>query len=215
MTTTDKIKKEAIILLILLAPIIAMLMMLDKLPAQLPMHWNIDNQVDRMGSRWELPLFNAGLYALLLILPWIDPRRRNYSAFSGPYYNIRLILTLFFSTLSGAIIAYAAGVEMNIGKVVQVGVILLITVLSNYFINLKPNWFVGIRTPWTMESEKVWRKTHRLASKLGFWGGILSLALSFLLSGKWQVGLLIAYAIFFSIVPAVYSYVIFRRESGN
>ncbi len=212
MNSTEKIKREAILLAILIAPLFAMLIIWNKLPEQLPMHWNIDNQVDRMGSRWEMLLMNAGLYVLLLILPWIDPRRKNYSAFSGPYYNIRIILTLFFSTLSACIIAYAAGAEMNISKIVQIGVILLFTVLSNYFINLKPNWFIGIRTPWTMESEMVWRKTHRFASKLGFWGGLATLAVSFFISGTWLVVSLIVYIVFFAIIPAFYSYFLFRKE---
>ncbi|MEM1515464.1 MAG: SdpI family protein [Candidatus Bathyarchaeia archaeon] len=30
----------------------------------------------------------------------------------------------------------------------------------------KRNWFIGIRTPWTLSSDRVWEKTHRLGGKL-------------------------------------------------
>lgn len=28
------------------------------------------------------------------------------------------------------------------------------------------NWFIGIRTPWTLSSERVWDKTHKIGAKL-------------------------------------------------
>jgi len=32
--------------------------------------------------------------------------------------------------------------------------------------NAKRNWFIGIRTPWTLSSEIVWERTHRIGGKL-------------------------------------------------
>jgi len=39
----------------------------------------------------------------------------------------------------------------------------------------KQNWFVGIRTPWTLSSEKVWQKTHKIGGKLFKICGIIAL----------------------------------------
>jgi uncharacterized membrane protein len=39
----------------------------------------------------------------------------------------------------------------------------------------KFNWFVGIRTPWTLSSEVVWDRTHRLGGKLFKICGIFAL----------------------------------------
>ncbi len=32
--------------------------------------------------------------------------------------------------------------------------------------NSKRNWFIGLRTPWTLSSDMVWEKTHKLGAKL-------------------------------------------------
>ena len=54
---------------------------------------------------------------------------------------------------------------------------LLFVLMGNYLSTVKLNYFVGVRTPWTLESARVWAKTHRLAGKLFFWGGLLAAAL--------------------------------------
>ena len=37
------------------------------------------------------------------------------------------------------------------------------------------NWFIGIRTPWTLSSEEVWKKTHKLGGRLLKISGIVAL----------------------------------------
>jgi uncharacterized membrane protein len=73
----------------------------------------------------------------------------------------------------------------------------------------KRNWFIGIRTPWTMSSDSVWNKTHKLGGKLFRAAGILSF-----------VGIVLYdYAIIFILVPVIsfsvllvaYSYVEYRK----
>lgn len=44
---------------------------------------------------------------------------------------------------------------------------------------IKPNYFIGIRTPWALESEAVWNKTHRLGGKVFIAMGILSMRTAF------------------------------------
>ena len=77
--------------------------------------------------------------------------------------------------------------------------------------NAKRNWFIGIRTPWTLSSDVVWDKTHRIGGKLFKAAGIIAL-----------LGALIPqYAIFFILVPVisivafsfVYSYVEYSRQN--
>ena len=60
---------------------------------------------------------------------------------------------------------------------------LLFAFLGNYFKTIKPNYFIGIRTPWTLENEEVWKKTHLIGGKLWFVGGLL-MALTFVLPNE-------------------------------
>jgi uncharacterized membrane protein len=39
----------------------------------------------------------------------------------------------------------------------------------------KRNWFIGIRTPWTLSSDKVWEKTHKIGGKLFKIAGIIAI----------------------------------------
>jgi len=72
------------------------------------------------------------------------------------------------------------------------------------------NWFIGIRTPWTLSSEKVWDKTHKIGGRLFKIAGIIAIG-----------GILFQnYAIFFIIVPillaaiysVVFSYIEYQKE---
>jgi uncharacterized membrane protein len=74
----------------------------------------------------------------------------------------------------------------------------------------KKNWFVGIRTPWTLSSENVWEKTHKIGAKLFKAAGITAL-----------LGVLApAYSFFFILGPilaaslylVLYSYLEYRKE---
>ena len=40
---------------------------------------------------------------------------------------------------------------------------------------MERNWFIGIRTPWTLSSERVWKKTNWLAGKLFRIAGIIAI----------------------------------------
>jgi uncharacterized membrane protein len=52
------------------------------------------------------------------------------------------------------------------------GISLFFALLGNYLTTVQPNYFIGIRTPWALESDIVWFKTHRLVGRLFFGGGL-------------------------------------------
>jgi uncharacterized membrane protein len=79
--------------------------------------------------------------------------------------------------------------------------------------NAKRNWFIGIRTPWTMSSDKVWDKTHKIGGKLFKIAGVFTLLAIFFES----------FAVFFIVVPVisisiytiVYSYFEYKKENSH
>jgi uncharacterized membrane protein len=88
---------------------------------------------------------------------------------------------------------------------------ILFVVIGNLLGKVTRNFFVGIRTPWTLASEEVWYRTHRLAGKLFVAAGLVVAATSFLRWSVWPIMISIGLA---SLVPVVYSYVIYRRLEG-
>ncbi|KUO73507.1 MAG: hypothetical protein APF77_12180 [Clostridia bacterium BRH_c25] len=69
------------------------------LPDRVPSHWNIYGQIDGYSSRFfgafGLPLMNIGLYVLFLITPYLDPKKKNYKAFEGSYWILRMVMHIF------------------------------------------------------------------------------------------------------------------------
>jgi uncharacterized membrane protein len=116
----------------------------------------------------------------------------------------------FFTVLYFGTLGTALGYFGSFPSMVQLGVGALFIILGNYMGKLKHNYFMGIRTPWTLASEEVWYRTHRMAGPFWVIGGLLFIATSFLTTGLLAKTILI---IIFGIIaiPIVYSYVIFKR----
>jgi len=207
-------KKEIIFFLILMVPFFYLFLIWNKLPEQIPIHWNLGGEVDNFGSKYFLnllPLFNILIYLFLLVVPKIDPKKINFTIFSASYYKIRLTIILIITILITFVFAIAAGIEMNMPRIISIGFFLFIAIFGNYLGTIRPNYFVGIRTPWTLNNENVWRKTHFLAGKLWFWCGLLCFIISFFLTNKILYSTILIIFILIILIPILYSFIIYRK----
>ena len=202
--------------LLIVAALVLGAVVYPQLPERVASHWNYRGEVDGYSSRcwgaFGIPLLTAGIYLGMLLLPLIDPRRQNYEKFAGAYRVIKAVLVIFMTGIHLVVVLNALGFKVPVDKVVITGVSLLILVIGNYMGQFRHNYFVGIKTPWTLASEEVWRKTHRLGGRLWVAAGILGLA-GALLGGPFGGLVLVAALIIAAIFPIVYSYLEFRRLS--
>lgn len=208
----EKFRKEIPFLAIAAIPFVYLAYLWNRLPAQVPMHWDINGKIDRYGDKKELVmmlLFLTGItYLIFLVIPKIDPKQKLQNM-GNKLTNFRLILTLFMSVLS-LFILYSVQKEQSDPSFIIVIIGLLFAFLGNYFKTLKPNYFIGIRTPWTLENEAIWKSTHTLGGKLWFVGGIL-MALTFLLPNETRIYTFLGITAVITIIPVVYSYLEFRK----
>jgi uncharacterized membrane protein len=185
-----------------------------RLPERVPTHWGADGQVNGWGSPWEAvllpPAIAAGAYLILLFAPLIDPRRASYSFFGETLRFIRGALVVFVLGIHVLTLLGPLGVPISMDRVARLGVPLLFVALGNIWGRVRPNWFFGIRVPWTLDSEEVWTRTHRMAGKLWVAGGLLLLPAAFLPAGAGSVVLSSVLGALV-VAPIVYSYVIYRR----
>jgi len=209
------LKTEVWPVLILLSAIGLGLWAYPQLPEQVVSHWGFNGEANGWSSREFhaifFPILLAVMYTLFSILPKFDPNGERYKEFTGAYLAIRnLILSALFIIFAAATF-YNLGYAINIGVVVSGTIGLMMIALGNYFEKLKRNWFMGIRTPWTLSSENVWNKTHRLGGRLFMlWGLGLVLAPLFAPILAFPVlffGMIIIIAWIF-----VYSYILYRDE---
>lgn len=215
----NKYLKESLLLILAVLPFIYLAYVWKSLPDIVPTHFNIKGEADDWSSKTSLIYLTGGLqfgvYLLMLVIPYIDPKKK-IEQMGGKYYNLRFVLSLFMSVLAIYII-YVTGVgTMKDSNLLFVIIGALFAMLGNYFQTVRPNYFVGIRTPWTLENEEVWKKTHRLGGQFWMAGGILIVTLAFLLKNNSAFAVLFTVLILLmAIVPIVYSYFAFQKEKGK
>jgi uncharacterized membrane protein len=184
-----------------------------RLPATVPIHWDAGGQANGFAPRaWGaflMPVVMVGVYLLFTVIPRLSPRGFGVERF-GRVYRIFQTAILAFLLLTSVLVSWAGtGAKVPIGRAVYVGVGLLFVVLGNFLGKVTKNFFVGIRTPWTLASDEVWLRTHRLGGKLFVLAG-LGLVVCGLLGVGGPLAPLAAVALAGG-VPAVYSYLLYRR----
>jgi len=202
---------ELFILIIIIIPVAYLLAIWAELPEEVPMHWNAKGQIDRYGSKNELVglllMLNLPLYFILKYAPKIDPKKKiSESQLAG----LRLVMHLFMSALALFILYSTKQAEMSspFGIISLVG--LLFTGLGWYFTKLKPNYFIGIRTPWTLESEEVWTRTHKASAPVWMIGGIF-MAIALLIVESASVYIVLGTTLLLTIYSVGYSWWAFKN----
>lgn len=184
--------------------------------AKIPLHWNIDGNPDRFGSKFEALLVMPGMALaitlLLVLLPNLDPRRSNVEA-SAKFWNATAIsVALFLAYIHVLLVLGATGQRIDVLNGMIPALCLLFAVIGNYLSKTRSNWFAGIRTPWTLSSEYSWEKTHRWAGRL-FVGSSLATAIAWLTVGpQWAIGVLVVSLLVTSLVTIALSYVFYKQD---
>lgn len=192
-------------------------MVYPALPEEIPTHWNIQGEVDGTTPVFPgilfIPLLMIGITLLMIILPRYDPKWEAYMGFQKAYDGLILLMNLFFFLLFLITILWSLGTEVPMNQVISVLFAILMGGIAFFIRRVQPNWFAGIRTPWTMESEVVWKETHERGFRV-----FLIIALFCLLGA-----LVPEYAYLFILLPViigtiylvVYSYIIWKKEKST
>lgn len=188
------------------------------LPEIIPMHFNSKLEADRMGRRSEIwipvgVLAGAALLAFLAMqnIHRIDPKRKNAPNTSS-FNKMGAGLAIFITALNFLIIASAFKGAAAFNSFLFPLLGLMFAFLGNNMNNIKPNYFAGIRLPWTLSDDNNWRKTHHFAGKLWFWAGITLAVISLFIPGKIILPFLLTITIAISIIPAIYSWRLFKNK---
>lgn len=211
---TTKLIKELLIGGIAVAPVLYFFYLWNSLPTVIPIHFDEFGKPNNYGSRSTIALtllfLSVGTYLLLLFIPKIDPKK-NFSVFSDTFIKLRVILSVLFSALCFIIIFSVKDGELNPSYLYLV-LAVMIMLLGNYMSNIRPNYFIGVRTPWALESEENWKKTHFFTSRLWFFMGIVWAIMVFVLPDNIQLYVLISVVVVLVLLPIIYSYSIYNKK---
>ncbi|MFH1174120.1 MAG: SdpI family protein [archaeon] len=184
------------------------------LPDQTVSHWDMrGNPNGTMSKFWGaflMPIIAVALFIVFLLLPLIDPKRKNIKKFQTFFDRFILLIILFIFYIYTLSLLWNFGIAVNIGKVMIPAFAVLFFYAGVLIEHAEQNWSIGIRTPWTLSSTHVWKKTHILSGKLFKLAAIISLGGLFFASA----------AFFFVLIPVllaagisvIYSYVLFAKK---
>jgi len=208
-------KKTKIIIFLIIALSFAVgFYFYPQMPEKMASHWNAEGKVDGYISKfWGLflmPIISLVMVLLFLLIPKIDPLKENIQKFRKYFDRFIVLIMLFLLYLYLLTIFWNLGGRFNMIYTMVPALAVLFYYIGIMVENAKRNWFIGIRTPWTLSSEAVWDKTHKIGGKLFKIAALIALFGIFF--GK--------YAIFFTIIPVIlvavytfiYSYFEYQKE---
>ncbi len=185
------------------------------LPEMIPTHWNIHGEVnDYIAKPWGvymLPLISTAVSLLLLILPKISPKGFRLDAALRVYYLITLVMALFLLGLMLLMFNAALNKSFDMNVWLMAGMGGMFIIIGNFLSKVPKNFFLGIRTPWTLASDEVWYKTHRM----GAWVFIISgLAIMISALAGLSMNIILVVVGFMALVPILYSLYLYKHLEG-
>lgn len=198
---------------ITLTPMIVGLILWDKLPAEIPTHFNFNNEPDSYSSKafavFGLPLFMLAMHIVCIFATKADPKNNNIS--DKVLTLILYIVPVVSILMSSMIYPTALGKEIAVGTITMIFVGLVFVIIGNYLPKCKQSYTIGIKLPWTLEDSENWAKTHSLAGKLWVICGLVVMATAFLESPY----VFLPVALIMVLVPTAYSYILFKKKKDK
>jgi uncharacterized membrane protein len=207
--------------LVVLTMLAASLAVGRSLPADrpLPIHWGLDGVPDRYSDKWTallLPVgMTAGIWFLFYFLPALEPRRQGLERSRGLYLLSWAALLLMMASVQLALVSLALRWPVHANRLIVAGLGAMFVLIGNQLGKSRSMYLMGLRTPWTLASEDVWIKTHRLAGKLMVAGGLVAVGAAALpLPSGLLATAMLAVILITAGVPAVYSLLLWRHEQA-
>ena len=180
-----------IIIVLTFAVVVALIPMM---PEEVPMHFNIKGEVDRMGSRYEMlimPALSAVFSGIMLILARVVKNESEKKLM----LTMGALMALMFGAMgvyfAAQAISYEAGAASADGvfSIISAGVGVMIAAASNLMPKVKKNNMIGLRVCWSMKNDETWRKSQRFGGISGVICGAAMVISALFLKG---IGALIA-----------------------
>lgn len=203
--------------LIIVAAMVAVgVALYPSLPATLPTHWGVSGRPDAFSPKgfWSvflLPVIALAVYALLVAVPFLDPKRANLKLSIRAYNVILDAVVGLQAVIFAASMAAAFDVGFPVTKVMLPALGVMFMVIGRFMQDVKQNWTFGVRVSWTLSDEVVWEKTNRLGGRLFVGVGAVTFVCAFL-PAPWDILTMLAATLLVLPVLLGYSYAIYRRR---
>lgn len=195
---------------ILLLPMVIGLIVWNKLPDQIPLHWGINGEVDGWGSKsvlvFGLPVFTVALQWLCALASSLDKRS---GSIKGKVEQLVLWICPFISLLVHTLVyTKILGYDLAVEIIMPLVFGLMFIVIGNLLPKCKRNYTIGLKLPWTLKDDENWNHTHRFGGKVWCFGGAVMVVTA--VFGSFVI--FFAITLMMVVVPTIYSYVFYRKH---
>ena len=196
-------KNKGLVIVSTLSLIIA-LAAIQILPGQIPVHFGLNGEADRIGSKYEVFIFAAEIIVVsvigILLRRKFERDSKNAAdekTASHAAGNARICVVV--CTAQNAVMLGIEVIFIAIGynglqdlqgssgelycSVMCVLFGILFTVLGNILPKVRMNGLIGLRTTWSMKNEEVWARSQRMGGTLMFFGGAATIISGIVLRG--------------------------------
>ena len=191
-------------------PILAGLILWNKLPDQIATHWGAGGEVNGWSSKafavFGMPAFLLAMHWACILATLADPKNKYIAR--KPFRLVVWIIPVISLLMSFIIYATALGADIRVDMIVTLFMGILFIAVGNYLPKCRQNYTIGIKLPWTIHDEENWNRTHRLAGRVWTIGGALILLTA--LIGQPMILFFIFAAMV--LIPTVYSYLYYRKN---
>ena len=224
---------------IAMVPFVVTSLILQGLPDKLPMHYDLQVNIDRWGSKTEELIFPIIILLLTgfwhVMIAYYEKKAKmipedkaasvnKAQAVAKSNSKLLTIVGIYMAVMFGVMhfaILYASCVQANaglstmtldIGKLTCTLAGIFFIIIGNFLPKTKVNSIVGVRTLWSMYNENTWRLSNRLGAWLLIIAGLLTILTTVVADGNISTILLLVYLIAASVVLIIYSKIVYDRE---
>jgi len=172
--------------------------------------WRINGAPSGMVSKvvgvYLIPIIAVIIYIALLIIPKIEIYKHNLEDFDDQFWGFKVVMVFSLGVIYVATLLPNMGVGRNFDPfLIIVPAIALVFFYVGYMLNFtKRNYFIGVTTPWAISDEKIWEKTNKLAGKLFWLCGALTLV-SLIVPPDARIWIILLPVIMLAIAVSIYS----------
>ncbi len=205
------LKKLLLTSVVILLPIVAGIILWNKLPDSVPVHFGPSGEADDFASRgvavFVMPLFLVAIHWLCMLATAADPKHKNINA---KLLGLALWICPLISLLvNGVVYTTALGYAINVTMVMGLFFGCLFVVIGNYMPKCRQSYTLGIKLPWTLSDEDNWNRTHRFAGRLWTVGGLVMIVTAFF--GEVLAYAMVGIILVMVIIPTIYSYRLYKK----
>lgn len=137
------------------------------LPERVPVHFGLDGNPDRYGTKLEaglgLLIFPVVLI-LMFLMTWWMTKNETRVAQKKILESTQIGITFLMILVQFSIVQAMQQGQLKDIRLIPLGIGVLFVALGNLMPKIAPNPYVGVRIAWTFASDRAWYATNRLGA---------------------------------------------------